>query len=101
MCTALVALHVLAAASNADPFAFLQPSVTITEDDRRKLDRGESIAHGVAGQDRELAVIAVVPVDIDGDRFVACLRRIEELKRSSYVQAIGRCSDPPRIEGTR
>jgi hypothetical protein len=98
MFTALVAFQVLAAASNVDPFAFFQPSVIITEDDRRKLDGGESIAHGVAGQDRELSVIAAVPVDIDGDRFVAWLRRIEELKKSSYVQAIGRFSYPPRIE---
>jgi hypothetical protein len=95
---ALLALQALTALPGIDPFAFLQPSVTITEDDRRKLDRDESIAHAVAGQDRELAVIAVVPVDIDGDRFVAWLRRIEELKKSSYVQAIGRFSDPPQIE---
>jgi hypothetical protein len=98
MFTALVALQVLATASNADPFAFFQPSVTITDEDRRKLDRGEPIARGVAGQDSELAVIAAVPVDIDGDRFVTWLRRIEELKKSPYVQAIGRFSDPPRIE---
>jgi hypothetical protein len=37
-------------------------------------------------------------VNIDGDRLVAWTRRVEELKKGSYVQAIGRFSNPPRIE---
>ena len=51
-----------------DPFAFVRPSVAITEDDRRQLDRGASIARILPGQDREVAVFAAVAVDIDGDR---------------------------------
>jgi hypothetical protein len=70
----------------------------ITVDDRRQLDRGESIARILQGQDGQVAVFAAVAVDIDADRLVAWMRRIEDLKRSSYVLAIGRFSDPPRLE---
>ena len=98
MFIALLALQVLAVAPNSDPFAFFQPSVTINVDDRRQLDRGEPIARVLPGKDLEVAVFAAVPIDIDGDRLVAWMRRIEELKKSSYVLAIGRFSDPPRIE---
>jgi hypothetical protein len=98
MLAALLALQVLAAASNADPFAFFQPSVVVDVDERRQLDRGKPIARVVPAKDLEVAIFAAVPVNISGDRLVAWMRRIEELKRSAYVLAIGRFSDPPRIE---
>jgi hypothetical protein len=98
MFLALLALQVLAAPPNTDPFAFLQPSVTVSVDERRQLDRGEPIARVLPGQDLEVAVFAAVPVNIGGDRLVAWMRRIEELKKSAYVLAIGRFSDPPQIE---
>lgn len=67
----LLALQALTAVPHADPFACLQPSVTITADDRRQLDRGEPIARVLPGKHLEVAVFAAVPVDIDGDRLVA------------------------------
>ena len=94
----LLALQVASATPVADPFAFFQPSVTITADDRGTLDRGQPIAHVLPSKDLEVAVLAAVPINIDGDRLVSWMRRIEELKKSSYVLAIGRFSDPPRIE---
>lgn len=94
----LLAPQVVTSAPHADPFAFLQPSVTITVDEHRQLDRGQPIARVLPGKELEVAVLAAVPVNIDGDRLVAWMRRIEELKKSSYVLAIGRFSDPPRIE---
>jgi hypothetical protein len=98
MLLAFLALQGLLAASNTDPFAFFQPSVTLSMDDRRQLDRGGPIARIVSSHDREVAVFAAVRVEIDGDRLVAWTRRIEELKKSAYVLAIGRFSDPPVIE---
>jgi hypothetical protein len=94
----LLALQVLTTVPRADPFAFFQPSVTVTADDRRQLDRGEATARVLPGDDPEVAVFAAVPVNIDGDRLVAWIRRIEELKKSAYVLAIRRFSNPPRIE---
>jgi hypothetical protein len=94
----LLALQVLTTVPRADPFAFFQPTATVTADDRRQLDRGEAIARVLPGDDPEVAVFAAVPVNIDGDRLVAWIRRIEELKKSAYVLAIRRFSNPPRIE---
>jgi hypothetical protein len=97
MLIAVLALQLVTAAG-ADPFAFFQPSVRITIDDRRKLENGEPIAHVLPGDDLEVGVFAAVPVKVDGDRVAAWIRRIEELKKSAYVPAIRRFSDPPRIE---
>jgi hypothetical protein len=81
----LLAFQIASAATSVDPFVFFQPSVTITADDRRQLDRGGAIARVLPGGDLEEAVFAAVPVEIHGDRLVAWMRRIEELKKSSYV----------------
>lgn len=98
MQSVLLALQLLGAANSADPFAFFEPTVSLSTDDRRQLDRGEAIARVLPGRDGEVAVFAAVPVDIDGDRLVAWTRQIAALKKSSYVSAIGRFSSPPRIE---
>src|SRR4030095_12068246 len=90
--------RVLATPSPIDPFAFFQPSVTITADDRSRMDEGDPVAHVIASKNPELGVWAAVPVNIDGDRLSAGMRRIEDLKKSSYVQAIGRFSNPPRLD---
>jgi hypothetical protein len=94
---ALAALQAALAAS-PDPFAFFNPSVTLSAEDRRQIDRGEPVARVVPSKDREIAVFAAVRVDVDGDRLVAWLRDIAELKKSPYVLAIGRFSNPPVIE---
>ena len=65
MLSAFLALQIVTAAPNADPFAFFQPSVTITADDRRQLDRGEPIARVLQGKDLEVAIFA-------DDRVAAC-----------------------------
>ena len=97
--TALSAAALVAAPATAvDPFAFFRPSIVISADDRRELDREKPIARVVRGTDREVGVFAAVQVNIDGDRLVAWTRDIGKLKQSPYVLAIGRFSDPPIIE---
>lgn len=97
MFSVLLALQMAAVAQN-DPFAFLQPTVTITADDRKRLDLGQPIAHVLPTRDLEVAVVAIVPVRIDGNRLVAWVREIEQLKHSPYVLAIHRFSNPPRLQ---
>lgn len=92
--TALVAVP----ATSVDPFAFFRPSIAVSADDHRELDRGEAIARVLGGTERQVGVFAAVQVSIDGDRLVAWTRDIVKLKRSPYVLAFGRFSDPPRIE---
>lgn len=98
MFLALLALQTLMAVPGVDRFAFFQPSVSLTADDRHKLDQGRPVARIVPSQSREVAIFAAVPVDVTGDRLVSWMRRVEELKKSAYVVAIARFSDPPRIE---
>ena len=94
----LMAFRVLATPSPIDPFAFFRPSLTITADDRSRMDEGDPVAHVIASKDPEVGVWAAVRVNIDGDRLVSWMHRIEELKKSTYVLAIGRFSDPPRLD---
>ena len=81
-----------------DPFAFLEPSVSLNTDERKRLDSGGNIARIVPTQDHDIAVFAAIPVKVGGDRFVAWVRRIEVLKKTSYVQAIRRVSTPVRLQ---
>jgi hypothetical protein len=89
---------VAVSATAFDPLAFFRPSIAVSADDRRELDRGQPIARVERGADREIAMFAAVQVSVDGDRLVAWTRDIGELKRSPYVLAIGRFSDPPAIQ---
>ena len=81
-----------------DPFAFFRPSIAVTADDHRELDRGQPVARVVRGADREIGVFAAIQVSVDGDRLVAWTRDIGAMKRSPYVLAIGRFSDPPTMQ---
>jgi len=81
-----------------DPFALFRPSIAVSAEDRQELESDKPIARVVRGSDHEVGVFAAVRVSVDGDRLVAWTRDIKELKKSPYVLAIGRFSDPPRIE---
>jgi hypothetical protein len=94
----LVLQAVRAQSVRSDPFAFFQPTVFVRTEERNHLDRGQPIARTLPARASEVAVFAAVPTDADGDRLVAWVRSIAALKRSSYVLAIGRFSDPPRLD---
>jgi len=89
---------VLIAAAAADPFAFLNPTVTVSSGEIRRLETGEPIARVVAAGKREVAMVGIVKVSVDGERLVAWYREIEALKQSEFVAQIGRFSSPPAIE---
>ncbi|RPI52906.1 MAG: hypothetical protein EHM55_15335 [Acidobacteria bacterium] len=94
---AVVVVRAPGAATRSDPFAFWQPSISVTETDRRRLERGEPVAHALPASGREIAIFAAQPVRADGDRLVAWMQQIEALKQSRYVLAISRFSDPPQL----
>ena len=105
--TGPVALGLLAAAviggaavdsaPDADPFAFVRPSIHVSPTERRKIDRGEVLVKILPGQGREIAVFAAGSLNASADTLIARVRNIVELKKSSYVPAIARFSDPPDI----
>lgn len=82
----------------ADPFAFFKPEVTLTSDERRAVDRGQARSRILSHGPREVAVFGVTAINIDADRLVAWVRRIERMKESPATLAVGRFSDPPRVE---
>jgi hypothetical protein len=82
----------------SDPFAFLGPDVTLTDRDRLRLEAGEAVVRLLPRASREVAILAAVRVDVEGDRLLEWVREIEALKESEHVRAIGRFSNPPRLD---
>jgi len=81
---------------SSDPFAFVASVVPLNPEERGRLDRGETLVKVVPARDREVVVFSATRVTFGGDRLVAWIRRIADLKRGRYTDAIGRFSEPPR-----
>jgi hypothetical protein len=78
-----------------EPFEFLAPWIVVSETERARLDRDQVLARVLSGKDGQLAVFVATRLDAPPDVLVAWTRAIAELKRSKFVLAIGRFSDPP------
>ncbi len=78
-----------------DPLAFLEPGITLTRGERARLNANEAVARALPGQDGQLAVLAATRLDAPAEALVAWTRAITAFKRSQFVLAIGRFSDPP------
>jgi hypothetical protein len=79
-----------------NPFGFLAPSIVVSSDDRARLERDQVIARTLSGPKGQLAVFVATRLNAQPDVLTAWTRAIAELKRSRYVLAVGRFSDPPR-----
>ena len=79
-----------------DPFEFLAPWIVVSGADRARLDRDQVLARVLSGKDGQLAVFVATRLNAPPDALVAWTRAIAELKRSTFVLAIGRFSDPAR-----
>ena len=75
-----------------DPFAFLRPSIQISQSEQRKIDSGEVVVKILPGQGPEVAVFAAGALQAGGDTLIRRVRDIVDLKKSSYVPAIARFS---------
>jgi hypothetical protein len=82
--------------AGSDPFEFLAPWVVVSEADRARLDRDHVLARVLSGKGGQLAVFVATRLNAPPDALVAWTRAIAEFKRSEFVLAIGRFSDPPR-----
>jgi hypothetical protein len=98
--TLLIAAALAAARPDepSDPFAFFRPTVVLSAGERSQLERGDPLTRVIPGEGREVAVFAAMKTTIDGDRLLAWVQRIEALKKNSYVLAISRVSQTPRLE---
>jgi hypothetical protein len=86
-------------AARGNPAAFFQPAVTLDASERRRLDAGEVVVKMLPARGTETAIFsaALVGDDVDGERLLAWVRQIAELKKSAHVPAIARFSQPPQL----
>jgi|SoiMethySBSTD1v2_1073268.scaffolds.fasta_scaffold128866_4 hypothetical protein len=82
--------------ARTNPFEFLAPSIVVSSDEKARLDRDQVIARTLPGPKGQLAVFVATRLNATPDVLAAWTRAIAELKRSRFVLAVGRFSDPPR-----
>ncbi len=85
------------AATAPDPFAWLQPAVTVDRAARSRLDRGEVIVHVLPSDDGEIGIVAAARLNADADMLAAWVNAIARLKKSPYVLMARRFSSPPAL----
>jgi len=90
-----------AAERQRDPFHFLQPTIQLTEEERRRLEEREVVVRILPASGHELAFLTAAALEVGPDALVASVRDMPGLKRSSYVPQIGRFSSQPRVEDLR
>ena len=72
--------------------------LSLTAGDYARLDAGEALVELLPAESKEVAVRASTRVDADPARLIRWTRRVEALNKGRYVAAIGRFSEPLRIE---
>ena len=97
---AIVALFLPAAlaATASDPFAWLQPAVTVDRAARSRLDRGEAIVRVLPAGDGEIGIFAAARLGADAETLAAWVNAIARFKKSPYVLMVRRFSNPPGLD---
>ena len=78
-----------------DPFEFFAPWVILSDSERRRLANEDVVVRFLPGADGQMTVFVASRLNAPPDALVAWTRAIGELKRSKFVLAAGRFSDPP------
>jgi hypothetical protein len=73
-------------------------ALSLTPGDYTKLNAGESIVELMPADEKEVAVRAATRTTAQPAQLIEWTRHIEELHKGRYVAAIGRFSNPPRLE---
>jgi hypothetical protein len=101
-CAAVVVLSLLRSQAapmwndlNDDPFAWLNPAVTVDAAMRGRLDKGDVVSRVLPSTDGAIGVFAAARLEAESGRLAAWGNAIADLKQSRYVLAIQRFSDPP------
>ena len=95
---ALLLLPSMASSTAADPFAWLQPAVTMDTAAREHLARDEVVVRVLPAVDAELGIFAAARLNADGEMLAEWARSIAQLKKSPYVLVARRFSDPPALD---
>ncbi|TAK13279.1 MAG: hypothetical protein EPO35_10525 [Acidobacteria bacterium] len=81
-----------------DPFAFLAPTVYLSQSDRQRIERGDTIVNTLPPRGRDVAMVAVTLTTMTPERLVAWAGDIERLKAVPTVHRVRRLSAQPALE---
>ncbi len=79
-------------------FAFFQPTIQLSDDERRRLDGRAIVVRILPAEGHELAAMAAGTLNVGPDPFIASITNIVALKKGPFVPQIGRFSAQPRLE---
>jgi hypothetical protein len=99
--TAAAVLPLLAGSLDQKPSRALDvlgPCVALDGGDLHRLDAGKTLVRVLSEDDGNVAVFGARRVAADGERLVAWMRRIEELRQGRFVESLSRFSSPPSID---
>jgi len=91
-------LPVALAATAPDPFAWLQPAVTIDGASRSRLDRGEVVVRVLPAGDGEIGIFMAARLSAEAETLAGWVNAIARLKKSPYVLMVRRFSNPPGLD---
>ena len=80
-----------------DPVGLLARAITLSGAGGRSLDRGGIVSRTLKGDEHQVGVFAMSRINVPPEALIAHARDIGELKRSSFVTAIQRFSNPPTL----
>jgi hypothetical protein len=72
-------------------------ALSLAVGEHARLDAGEALVELLPAEAKEVAVRAVTRFDADPGHLIQWTRRVEELQKGRYVDAIGRFSDQPQL----
>ena len=89
---------IVAARAESDPFAFLSPTVHLSNNDRQRIERGDTIVNTLPPRGRDVAMVAVTLTTMSPERLVAWAGDIERLKAVPSVHRVRRLSSEPALD---
>lgn len=93
----LAALACVLLAAGEDPFSPVAPAVTLSIAQRAAIDHGEVLAFALPARRGQVAAFGATRVNADPESLARAARDIAALKKSRFVEAIHRFSDPPLL----
>ena len=94
---AVVCLAVTVDVAAQDALSIVTPCVSLSASDRQKLSQGGLVSRTLPSHRGQVAVFAATSIAATGDTLADATRQIADLKKSSFVKAIRRFSDPPQL----
>ena len=90
-------LVLVAALAAVNPLAVVTPCVTLTPGDQQALGRGDVVSRTLPGREYQVGLFAVTRTAAAPATLVDATRNIADMKKSTFVTAVRRFSNPPQL----